>query len=89
MHVVSHRVVRLSDVPEGSTVRLHDTHLDAQSRLQLRGLGLTDASPLRVCKQGEPCVVQVRTTRIGISGSIARQVFVLIGDEASAETACR
>ena len=81
MHLVTNRVLRLSDVPEGSTVRLYDTHLDAQSRRQLRGLGLTDASPLRVCKQGEPCVVQVRTTRIGISASIAQQVIVLMADE--------
>ena len=86
MHIVNSRVVRLSDAPEGSTVQLHDTHLDAQSRRQLRGLGLTDASPLRVCKQGEPCVVQVRTTRIGISGSIARQMFVVIAEDGAEAT---
>jgi Fe2+ transport system protein FeoA len=87
MHLVHSRIVRLSDVPEGATARLHDTQLDASSRSQLRGLGLTDASPLRVCKQGEPCVVQVRATRIGISGSIARQVFVLVaGDDTQGST---
>lgn len=81
MHLVSERVVRLSDVEEGSLVHLHDLHVDAQARLQLRGLGLTDAALLRVCKQGEPCIVLVRTTRIGISGSIAQQVFVRMADE--------
>ena len=89
MHVVSSRVIRLSEVPEGATVRLHDMHLDPQSRLQLRGLGLTDRSPLRVCKQGEPCVVQVRTTRIGVSGSIAQEVFVVIGGDGARECSWR
>lgn len=67
----------LADLPVGCTARLHDTNLDEESRSLLRGLGLTDASVLRVCKQGEPCVVQVRATRIGLSSRIARHVFVM------------
>jgi Fe2+ transport system protein FeoA len=61
----------------GSTARVHDADVDAESRSLLRALGLTDASLLRVCKQGEPCVVQVRATRIGLSSRIAQQVFVI------------
>lgn len=72
--------VRLSDLPVGFVARLHDAHLDPESRSQLRALGLTDASVLRVCKQGEPCVVQVRATRIGISGRIAQCVLVIPAD---------
>lgn len=77
LHLVGEPLLRLSDAPAGSTVRLHGTELDAQSRSQLRALGLTDASLLRICQQGEPCVVQVRSTRIGISASVARQLFVI------------
>ena len=73
----SPEAVRLSDVAVGVTARLHETELDAESRAQLRALGLTDAARLRVCKQGEPCVVQVRTTRLGISSRIAQHVFVI------------
>jgi Fe2+ transport system protein FeoA len=69
--------IRLSDLAVGVTARLHDAQLDAESRAQLRALGLTDAARLRVCKQGEPCVVQVRTTRLGISSRIARHLFVI------------
>jgi Fe2+ transport system protein FeoA len=68
---------RLSELPVGATARVHGAELDADSRARLRGLGLTDNSVLRVCKQGEPCVVQVRTTRIGMSGRIARHVVVI------------
>lgn len=77
----SGRAFRLADVPVGFTARLHEMQLDGESRSLLRALGLTDASMLRVCKQGEPCVVQVRTTRIGISGRIARHVFVVPANE--------
>ena len=72
------RPVRLCDLPVGFAARLHDAQLDPEARSQLRALGLTDGSVLRVCKQGEPCVVQVRTTRIGIAGRIARDVFVFV-----------
>jgi Fe2+ transport system protein FeoA len=70
-------MVRLIDLPVGAAARLHDAQLDPESRAQLRALGLTDGSVLRVCKQGKPCVVQVRTTRIGISGRIAKHVLVV------------
>ena len=89
MHLVSSDVVRLAEVPEGSTVRIVDTHLDAHSREHLRSLGVTPTSAVRVCKQGEPCVLQVRTTRIGISGSIARQLLVLLATDDEREAPCR
>ena len=78
--------VRLADVSVGVTARLHEAQLDGESRALLRALGLTDASLLRVCKQGEPCVVQVRTTRIGLSRRIAQHVFVTpLGGETAVE----
>lgn len=70
-------MIRLADLPVGSAARLHDAQLDPESRAQLRALGLTIGSVLRVCNQGEPCVVQVRTTRIGLSGRIAKNVLVV------------
>lgn len=81
---------RLADLPVGLTARVHDAQVDPESRSLLRALGLTDASLLRVCKQGEPCVVQVRATRIGISSRIAQKVFVIPSDgEDSGEMPCR
>ena len=73
-------VRRLVDIPVGGTARIVDAQVDAESRALLRALGLTDHSLLRVCKQGEPYVVQVRATRIGISSRIAEHVFVVPED---------
>ena len=77
MHLPCSSALPLADLPVGCTARLHDAQLDPESRAELRAVGLTDGSVLRVGKQGEPCVVQVRTTRIGISSRIARHVFVV------------
>jgi Fe2+ transport system protein FeoA len=79
--------VRLTELAVGATARLHDAHVDAESRALLRALGLTDDSILRVCKQGEPCVVQVRATRIGISSRIAQHVVVIPDGPLAAGTA--
>jgi Fe2+ transport system protein FeoA len=68
---------RLVELEVGETARMVDANVDAESRALLRALGLTDRSLLRVCKRGEPCVVQVRATRIGISSRIAEHIVVL------------
>jgi hypothetical protein len=67
---------------DGSVGRLHDTSLDDDTRSLLRSLGLTDASRLRVCKSGDPSIIQVRATRIGVSSAVARGIFVIPEAEA-------
>ena len=69
--------VRLSQLAAGQTARLHDAQLTPQDCALLRALGLTDRCVLRVCKIGEPCIVQVRATRIGLSRAVADGIFVV------------
>ena len=69
--------VRVTDLEPGVFARLHETHLDEPTRLFLRSLGLTDRSRVRVCKRGEPLIIQVRTTRIGLSRSVGERIFVV------------
>ena len=69
--------VRLSELRAGVSARLHDTHLDTVTRQRLSSLGLTERCELRLCKAGEPYIVQVRSTRIGLSKAVAEQIFVL------------
>jgi Fe2+ transport system protein FeoA len=75
--------VQLTSLTAGSVGRLHDTDLDDDTRSLLRSLGLTDASRLRVCKSGEPFIIQVRATRIGVSSAVARGIFVIPEAEAT------
>lgn len=67
----------LEQLTVGAMARLHGTDLDPESCHQLRSLGLTSECQLRLCKKGEPCIVQVRSTRIGISHEVARRILVV------------
>ena len=69
--------VRLSELAPGRFARLHCAELAARDCALLRAIGLTDHCLLRVCKIGEPCIVQVRATRIGLSRAVAEGIFVL------------
>lgn len=69
--------VPLTELRAGARVRLHEARVDGQCREWLRALGLTDSSELRLCKHGDPCIIQVRSTRIGLSEAVASRVFVL------------
>jgi len=68
--------IPLTDLPVDARAELRLSRLDDQTRALLRALGLTDGSSLRVCKQGEPFIIQVRATRIGMSRSVAAGLFV-------------
>jgi Fe2+ transport system protein FeoA len=69
--------IPLSQLRAGTTARLHSAELAKDDCALLKALGLTDRCLLRVCKAGEPCIVEVKATRIGLSRSLARGVFVV------------
>lgn len=69
--------IRLSDLRAGATARFHDARLDREMARFLRAIGLTRTSEVRICKHGEPCIVQVRSTRIGLSRALAGQIYVV------------
>jgi Fe2+ transport system protein FeoA len=73
--------VPLTTLEAGASARLHTTRLDDETRSLLRSLGLTDASRVRVCKGGDPFIIQVRTTRIGLSSSVAGNIYVVLDSE--------
>ena len=68
--------VPLTSIPVGALATLHDVR-DAESRTVLRSLGLHHACVMRLCKVGDPCIVQVRATRIGLSHAVARCLYVV------------
>ena len=56
---------------------MHSAELTTDDCALLKALGLTDRCLLRVCKAGEPCIVEVKATRIGLSRTLACGVFVV------------
>ena len=69
--------IRLSELRVGRMARLHAANLPAQDCALLGALGMTDRCVLRICKVGEPCIVQVQSTRIGLSRSVADGIMVV------------
>ena len=69
--------IRLCDLTVGAVARFHEARLDSEACHLLQTLGLTKSSQVRLCKGGEPCIVQVRSTRIGLSRAVAGCIFVI------------
>ena len=70
----------LALLPAGASARLTGTQLESDTRDLLRALGLTDASVLQVCKPGDPFIIQVRQTRMGLSRAVAEGILVVPDD---------
>ena len=68
--------VPLTSVAVGAVATLQEVQT-VESRPLLRALGLTNACRIRICKIGDPCIVQVRATRIGLSRTVAQSLYVL------------
>ena len=66
----------LSETTVGQRVTLHSTRLEAADLELLTAMGVVDDCELEVCRQGEPCVVAVGTTRVGLSSRLARNIWV-------------
>jgi Fe2+ transport system protein FeoA len=73
--------VDLTRLREGAEARLHDALLERSDLEILAALGLTSACRLRVCQAGDPWIVQVGATRIGIADSVARAILVIPGSD--------
>ncbi|MGE5232559.1 MAG: FeoA family protein [Acidobacteriota bacterium] len=71
------RSIRLVQLGAGESARLQTTDLEQEDCELLRALGMTDSCILRVCKAGDPCIVQVRSTRIGLSHRLAEHILVV------------
>jgi Fe2+ transport system protein FeoA len=69
-------LVDLTRLRSGDRARFHGTLLDRADLALLEALGLTEASELRVCQVGDPCILQVRATRIGIAETVAKAILV-------------
>lgn len=71
----------LTTLSPGTMAVLHEV-CDSRSCALLRSLGLTGGSRFRVCRMGDPCIIQVRSTRIGLSREVADSVLVMKADGA-------
>lgn len=69
--------VRLTELALGMVARIHANHLEREDWALLAALGLSHRSLVRVCQAGNPWIVQVRDTRIGLSDAVAAKILVI------------
>ena len=77
---------RLADLPVGSVARLSCEELSEGEACLLAAMGMTEGCRLRVRTSGDPCIVEVRSTRIGLARSVAVRL-VVASDAAGADGA--
>lgn len=73
----AHATVSLTQLSRGQCATFYKADLRCEDCDMLNAMGLTDRCQLKVCKIGDPWIVQVRSTRIGLSRRLAQRIFVL------------
>ena len=68
--------VPLSKLRGGDRAIVCETRLDCDDCELLQAMGLIDQALVRVCQPGPPCIIQVNSTRLGLSATVADKIFV-------------
>lgn len=71
----------LIDLPRGQCAVVHQVHLDENNDKRLRTLGICPGRRVWMVRRGDPMVVKVMGTRIGLAAELARGVTVEVGAE--------
>ncbi|MBL1217821.1 MAG: ferrous iron transport protein A [Planctomycetes bacterium] len=74
------RVCQLSDLRAGECAHMQYADLQCDECDLLHALGMTDRCKLSVRKTGNPCIVQVGATRIGLAQSVSSKITVIPDD---------
>lgn len=69
--------VPLSALAVGALATVARRNLSPCDSELLVAMGLTDRKTLRVCRAGDPCIIEIGGTRLGLSAVMARCVLVL------------
>jgi Fe2+ transport system protein FeoA len=67
----------LAELAVGDIARVHHTDIEDTTGRFLRAIGLTRTAEFRVCRRGEPCIIQVRSTRVGLARAVADRILVI------------
>ncbi len=74
-------LVPLARLPAGRTGRLHGRDLAQGEACLLAAMGLVEGCRLVVRASGDPYIVEVRATRIGLARRLAERVLVRVEPE--------
>ncbi len=72
--------VPLAQLTGGQRCRVAAMDVNPAEAQLLEAMGLTERCELCVCQPGEPCIVRINATRLGLAGSLARRIVVRLLD---------
>lgn len=68
--------VTLAQLTGGQRCRVAAMDVNPEEAQLLEAMGLTERCVLCVCRPGEPCIVRINATRLGLAASLARRILV-------------
>ena len=68
--------IPLAQLSENEQAVVHMPGLEADEREALIAMGLHEEATVKLCQQGQPCIVQVEATRLGLSQEVAARILV-------------
>lgn len=69
-------LVPLSDLNHREEAVVHVADFEQDEREALAAMGLQVDCTLQLCQQGQPCIVQVEATRLGLSKEVTSRILV-------------
>ena len=74
--MIEHEIVPLSSLQEHDEAIIHVTELECDEQQVLISMGLHEDASFRLCQQGQPCIIQVEATRLGLSREVTNRIMV-------------
>lgn len=74
----SHSLVRLDDLPPGVCAVVGDVSTDDEDTQRLKTLGVCVGRRLELVRSGDPLIIKIFGSRLGLSAELARRVRVEI-----------
>ncbi len=73
---IEHECITLSQLGEREKAVVHAAELDDNEREALAAMGLHEEAIFELCQQGQPCIIQVEATRLGLSREVTERIMV-------------
>ena len=74
--IIEHECIPLSQLGEREQAVVHIADLDIDERDALASMGLYENASFELCQQGQPCIIQVEATRLGLSRELTSRIMV-------------
>jgi len=73
---IDHEYIPLSQLREREKAVVQVAELDSSECEALAAMGLHEEATFELCQQGQPCIVQVEATRLGLSREVTERIMV-------------